>query len=270
MTAVPLVEAQDPLIFGRKVTTLCSTLREGILVPDGYAISKLMVQKITKDQIDVRDDLQMILNELGSVAVRSSAIDEDGDSSSFAGQFTSYLNITTVAGMDKAIRLICESASSRRVNMYKEHLGIAKELEMSILLQKMVSADVSGIMFTRNPVTGSDEKVIEASWGLGEAIASGYVSPDYFRISRDGETIEKVLGVKNVAVRNDVFEGTIEAPLSNDFVDSFCLDEHQLIELNKLAFQCERIFGKNLDIEWAFEQGKLYLLQCRRITGLER
>jgi pyruvate,water dikinase len=121
-------------------------------------------------------------------------------------------------------------------------------------------------MFTRNPVTGADERVIEASWGLGEAVVAGIVIPDHYRIDRSGQVLERKPGYKKIAVRSVANGGTVEEKLSPELVERLCLNDDQLGELNRLAGRCEQIYGSARDVEWAIAGGTLYLLQCRAIT----
>lgn len=121
-------------------------------------------------------------------------------------------------------------------------------------------------MFTRNPVTGADERVIEASWGLGEAVVQGSVIPDQYRVDRSGQVLERRSGVKSVAIRGLPDGGTFEEDVRPELVEQLCLDDAQAGELNMLAGRCEEVYGEGRDIEWAFAGGQLYLLQCRAIT----
>jgi pyruvate,water dikinase len=122
-------------------------------------------------------------------------------------------------------------------------------------------------MFTRNPVTGVDERVIEASWGLGEAVVAGIVIPDHYGVDRSGQVLERTPGVKNVAVRSLPNGGTIEEEVASELVERLCLGDDQLHELNGLASRCEHVYGLGRDVEWALAGGTLYLLQCRAITA---
>jgi len=121
-------------------------------------------------------------------------------------------------------------------------------------------------MFTRNPINGADERVIEASWGLGEAVVAGLVIPDHFRIDRSGQVLERTAGLKKVAIRKLPEGGTVGEKLSPELAEELCLDESQLEQLHQLAGRCEEVYGPDRDIEWAFHGGQLYLLQCRAIT----
>jgi hypothetical protein len=115
-------------------------------------------------------------------------------------------------------------------------------------------------------MNGADERVIEASWGLGEAVVAGMVIPDHFRIDRSGQVLERTPGLKKIAVRTLPEGGTFEEKLSPELAEQLCLEDSQLEDLHRLAERCEEIYGPDRDIEWAIAGGQLYLLQCRAIT----
>ena len=121
-------------------------------------------------------------------------------------------------------------------------------------------------MFTRNPITGADERMIEASWGLGEAVVAGRVIPDSFRVARGGEVLDRRAGLKKFAIRSVSDGGTVDEDVAPDLVESLCLRDEHLQALSALADDCERVYGAGRDIEWAFADGQLYLLQCRAVT----
>jgi hypothetical protein len=108
--------------------------------------------------------------------------------------------------------------------------------------------------------------MIEASWGLGEAVVAGRVVPDGFRIHRSGEVLERRPGLKKIAIRAQPDGGTVDEELSREDAERLCLDDGQLAELHRLAGVCEEVYGPARDIEWAFADGQLYVLQCRPIT----
>jgi len=134
------------------------------------------------------------------------------------------------------------------------------------VIQSLLDPDVAGVMFTENPVTGADERVVEASWGLGEAVVAGLVIPDTFRIDRGGEVLERTPGLKRIAIRSLPTGGTVQEDVAPERAEQLALDDGQLQELNRLALRCEAVYGKGRDIEWAFAGGTLYLLQCRAVT----
>ncbi|WP_199615251.1 PEP/pyruvate-binding domain-containing protein [Paenibacillus alkalitolerans] len=243
---VPLEDATDPFKFGGKAAQLNLALQHKLPVPKGFAISDSLLNQFVSGEISLESELSQVLNELGPIAVRSSAVGEDSQHKSYAGQYVSFLNADSIPSVEKAIIAVRKSAFSKRVKLYNERFGITDIPKMAVILQQMVAAEVSGILFTQDPVSKADEIIIEASLGLGESIASGQVTPDFFRLSMAGQILERRAG---------------------DRTDpSICLNEVELQKLHELAVRCEQVFGKELDIEWAFDQQKLYLLQCRPIT----
>ena len=123
------------------------------------------------------------------------------------------------------------------------------------------------MLFTRNPVTGADEIVVGATWGLGEAIVQGLVIPDRYRIARHGEILEQTSGFTQLAVRQHPDGRTHHEPVSRDLAEKPCLDSAQLRSLGQLAARCDDVYGAGPhDIEWAFQAHTLYLLQRRPIT----
>jgi pyruvate,water dikinase len=132
--------------------------------------------------------------------------------------------------------------------------------------QELVPAERAGVLFSCNPIDGADELVIEATWGLGEAVVAGLVTPDRFRLSRDGRVLERAIGVKDVAVRPAPQGGTEEMPVPAELVRRACLEDSDLDRLRQLASRCEQAFGGKQDLEWAFADDDLYLLQRRAIT----
>jgi len=125
---------------------------------------------------------------------------------------------------------------------------------------------VAGVMFTQNPINGADERLIEASWGLGEAVVAARVIPDHFRVDRSGEVLERTPGLKKVAIRAVADGGTVEQEVEPGLVEAPCLDDRQLGLLNELAARCEQVYGPARDIEWAYANDQIYLLQCRAVT----
>lgn len=240
---VPLEDAADPFKFGGKAAQLNLALQHKLPVPKGFTISDSLLNQFVSGEISLESELSQILNELGPLAIRSSAVGEDSHRKSYAGQYVSFLNVDSIPLVEKAIIAVHESAYSKRVKLYNERFGIIDIPKMAVILQQMVASEVSGILFTQDPVSKEDEIIIEAIWGLGESIASGQVTPDFFRLSRMGQILER---------------------RATD--PSVCLNEGDLQKLHKLAIHCEHVFGKEIDIEWAFDQQKLYLLQCRPIT----
>jgi pyruvate,water dikinase len=199
-------------------------------------------------------------------AARSSAIGEDSEAASFAGQHLTRLNVLSPAELVDAVRAIWASARSPSALGYRARLGLAGEPKIGVVVQELVDPDCAGVLFSRNPLDGSDEIVIEASWGLGEAVVAGLVTPDRFRLSRDGTVLARAAGDKDVAVRIASQGGTREAAVVDARRSVLCLDDAKLGELHALSIQCEEVFGGDNDLEWAIAGGSVYLLQRRPVT----
>jgi len=136
-------------------------------------------------------------------------------------------------------------------------------------VQLLVEPIAAGVLFTRNPITGADERLIEASWGLGEAVVNGIVVPDRARLSPQGDVLEFVAGDKDVKIWYDEGDGTREVPVEPARRQEPCVSALHLAALHDLAARCARVWGPDLDIEWALGgNDTIYLLQCRPITTL--
>ena len=204
----------------------------------------------------------------GPVAVRSSAVGEDSETASFAGQHLTCLNVRpSPPALADAVRAIWQSARAEAALAYRRRLGLSSEPQIGVVVQELIVADCAGVLFTRNPFDGADEIVIEASWGLGESIVAGLVTPDRFRLSREGRVLERTPGTKDIEVRVLPEGGTREAEVPAELVRALCLGDKQLRELHALAMRCEKAFGGAQDLEWAFAGGTLYLLQRRAVTS---
>lgn len=199
----------------------------------------------------------------GLCAVRSSAIGEDGAGASFAGQHATVLGVAP-DGVAAAVARVRASAREPGALAYRARLGLRGEPRMGVVVQQIVDADVAGVLFTRDP-RGGVGFVVEASWGLGEAVVAGLVTPDGYRLSRDGAVLERRAGAKDLAVRLAP-GGTHEVPVPDADVARLCLDDGRLAALATLAIACQGAFGPALDLEWAFVGARLFLLQWRPIT----
>jgi pyruvate,water dikinase len=200
------------------------------------------------------------------IAVRSSAIGEDSEAASFAGQHATILNVTTSAQLTAAIDAVVQSALSLSAASYREKLGVVGAPSMGIVLQELFNPESAGVMFTRNPLNGAEERVIEAAWGLGEVVVAGLVIPDYYRLSPMGEILERRVGDKDIALRLLAEGGTEEIEVPTAKANAKILDDVDLQNLHQLALQCEAVYGNDLDMEWGMAAGHLVLLQCRAIT----
>jgi pyruvate,water dikinase len=264
---VSLADVADTSVFGSKAVGLGQAVRDGLPVPPGVALSGPVVEAVAGGDEQAIEEVAAAVGPLGGpLAVRSSAVDEDGADASFAGQHLTLLNVPSVAELGKALREVWWSANSDSAITYRKRVGLFTRPSVAVVVQALLNPETAGVMFTRNPVTGADERMIEASWGLGEAVVAGLVIPDSFRIDRDGHVLERRPGLKRIAIRSLPAGGTTEDEVAPELVERLCLDDEQLAELNQLAARCERVYGPARDIEWAIADGTLYLLQCRAVT----
>jgi len=265
--AIPLEKAHDESIFGAKAVGLGQAIRDGLPVPPGVAFSGPLVEAVAAGEHGaIRAASKWVKPLGGPLAVRSSAVDEDGAAASFAGQHLTLLNVASVDELSSALSQIWWSANSDSAITYRKRVGLFSRPSIGVVVQALLDPVAAGVMFTNNPVDGADERVIEASWGLGEAVVAGIVIPDHYRIDRSGQVLERTPGLKRVAIRTLASGGTAEEEVAPELVERLCLDDRQLQELNTLAGRCEHIYGPARDIEWAIADGTLYLLQCRAIT----
>jgi pyruvate,water dikinase len=244
---------------------------------------------------DLERDLAEAFTALGAerVAVRSSGTAEDLADSSFAGMHDTYLDVVA-SGVAAAVRDCWASLWTPRATTYRQTRGFDHlEASMAVVVQAMVEADVSGVGFTGNPLTAdTTESVIDASWGLGEAIVSGAVTPDHYvfkhvQVYANTESAyalvptrslgvklrlkDKTLGSKeHKVVRNPVTgEGTVDVPVSEEQRAEFSLSDADALRVAELGYRVQNHYaGMPQDIEWAIADGELYLLQSRPITGV--
>jgi rifampicin phosphotransferase len=220
----------------------------------------------------------------GYYAVRSSAVAEDLPDASFAGQLDSFLNIKKEDILEKVIDCWASYWNDRALK-YRHDSSIGHlDTEIvvagiAVVVQKMVNADISGVTFTANPVDGSNDIVIEATWGLGEAIASGLVTPDIFVLSREGDIIEKNIKTKKKGYFLRNAKNTLTT-INEENRQKSSLNEKILKNLLKTGIELEKFFGVAQDIEWAIECKKkelnnadintpnIYILQSRPVTTL--
>ena len=267
MNPVALARADDAQLYGGKAAQLAAARRAGLPVPDGLALGHDFVDAVARAEAIALATLASHCAALsGPLAVRSSAIGEDGASASFAGQHATLLNVRDVA---QAVTEVWRSARSESALGYRHRIGAEGPVRMGVVVQRLVAAEIAGVMFTRNPITRADELVIEAGWGLGEAIVQGLVVPDFFRLARDGALLERRAGMKTIAIRRKPEGDTEQIAVAPDLVEALSLGDAQLRALAGLAAGCDACFGPvPHDIEWAFADDSLHLLQRRPVTGM--
>jgi len=268
---VPLAAAGAEEHFGGKAAQLAHALNNGLPVPDGVAVAWSTVSRLIDGDVHAHEACAKALAALAgrALAVRSSAVGEDSAAASFAGQHMTRLGIRSVeTGLD-ALRAVWTSGQHPGALAYRERMGIAGAPRVGVVIQIMVDSECAGVLFTQDPITGADHRVIEAAWGLGESVVSGLVDPDRYRVRRGGEVLEAIAGDKHVAIRHTGDGQTEECPTDAADRDRLCLNQSRLGALDDLASSCERVFGGESahDLEWAFDRERLYLLQRRAVTS---
>jgi rifampicin phosphotransferase len=204
------------------------------------------------------------------VAVRSSATSEDLPHHSFAGLYDSYLGVGSVADVVLAVRKCWASLWTDRAFDYREKNHFDhRSIGTAVIVQELVPAEAAGVAFTADPVSGrSDRLIIEGSFGLGEAIVSGKVTPDRMVLARDGlRVLEQTVAEKGLEVVVAT-EGVVERATSPAKASSPCLDEAAARDIGELALRAERLLGSPQDVEWAMARRKVFILQSRPITTL--
>jgi pyruvate,water dikinase len=243
-----------------------------LLADTGQKIRDMIVG--TKITADVDEVIRSYYAKLGDsvnppVAVRSSGTAEDLDDASFAGQQETYLYVIGDNTISHYIKMCWASLYNDRAIFYRKHKGFKEsDVSIAVVVQRMVASEKSGVMFTANPITGDrDECMIEGSWGLGEAIVSGIVTPDSYVMKKDGGVKDIFVSEKEtMVIRNQDEAGVRETEVPEEKKNLQVLSEDELRRLVDLAVRVENYFGKPQDVEWAIEGDKLYLLQSRPIT----
>ncbi|MDN4592822.1 phosphoenolpyruvate synthase [Polycladomyces subterraneus] len=202
-------------------------------------------------------------------AVRSSATAEDLPTASFAGQQDTYLNIKGQDELLQHVRKCWASLFTDRAISYRAKNGFDhRQVYLSVVVQRMMNPEISGILFTADPVNGNRKVVsIDASFGLGEAIVSGMVSADLYKV-KDGNIIQKNISEKKIAVFSLPEGGTVKKDLPPDQQTKQALSDSQILRLAELGKRIEKHFGSPQDIEFCIENGKIFVVQSRPITSL--
>ncbi len=203
------------------------------------------------------------------VAVRSSATAEDSSVASWAGELESYLNTTKKTLLDNIKKCWASLFTPRAIFYRFEQKLHTTKVSVAVVVQAMVQSEVSGITFTVHPVTKDyDQMVIEAGYGLGEAIVGGMVTPDTYVIQKKNWTfIDKNISEQRMMIVKSP-KGSEEKPVPAAKQEKQKLPDAQILALAKLCGHIEKHYGKPMDIEWGFAKGKLYILQARPITTL--
>ncbi|MDL5361734.1 phosphoenolpyruvate synthase [Halalkalicoccus sp. NIPERK01] len=204
------------------------------------------------------------------VAVRSSATAEDLPDASFAGQQETFLNVTGEDLLER-VKECWASLFTQRAIYYRKQQGFdSEEVNIAVVVQRMVDAEKSGVMFTSHPSTGDPRIILEAAWGLGEAVVSGSVSPDNYVVDREsGEIEEETIATKKLqCVRDEETGETVEEEVPEGKREARVLEDAEIAELIELGERVEDHYGTPQDVEWAIVEGEVFMLQSRPITTI--
>ncbi len=304
--------------FGGKSSTLGELIAGGIPVPPGFAVStsafcafvdeaglvgKIAAEtaRISPGDVEsigaashaiseamrfapvpdaVRDEVAQRYAELGEppVAVRSSALGEDSQDATFAGQQETYLWVRGAEHVCDAVRDCWVSLFSSPAIAYRARLGGGDEPAMGVAVQLMVDAEVSGVLFTCNPVSGDPSMIaVNASWGLGLAVVGGEVTPDDYLVSKiTREVVREHVHAKDVEYVPDAGgRGAVRVEVPEERREVPCVEAAELDALVDVAGRIERYFGSHQDVEWAIARGgelpaSLFIVQSRPVTAMNR
>jgi len=222
----------------------------------------------------IAQDIQRAFKKLDSkyVAVRSSATSEDSADAAWAGQLESYLN-TTEDKLLENVKKCWASLFTPRAIFYRFEKGLhGKPISVAVVIQEMVESEVSGIAFSVHPVTQDyDQLIIEAGFGLGEAIVSGSITPDSFVVEKSSwNLLDKNITTQERGLFRKDDGGNEWRDIPTDKGDQPTLTDEEVIELAQLVVKIEKHDGFPVDVEWAREKGKFYIVQSRPITTLKK
>ena len=254
---------------GGKAATLGVLLREGLPVPDGFVVPHDGERGPEVPEL-LRGAVARELGRLGDpvVAVRSSAMNEDTAEASAAGQYESVIGARGTANVCEAITACWASANAARVNDYwgRAAVGSAPSFSgMGVLVQRVIEAEISGVMFT--PQRPGDSTRIEAAWGLGLAVVGGMVTPDAYEVTADG-SVRCTVGSKRIRIDLDpVRGGVVESAVTDERQRARALDGDTTVILAELGRRIAEIQGGPQDVEWAVAGGVVWVLQARPVTA---
>jgi phosphoenolpyruvate synthase/pyruvate phosphate dikinase len=240
------------------IRTLSEEIRrtlEGIVMPDDLAAA--ITRALTR------------LGEQAAYAIRSSATAEDSPAASFAGQQDTYLSVVGPTAILQHVSRCWASLFSERAVTYRLRNGFDhQKVHMAVVVQQMVFPQVAGILFTADPIT-SNRKVasVEASFGLGEALVSGLVNADVYKV-RDGDVVARTVATKQLAILASPAGGTQEVPVEPERQEQPALTDAQVVRLVQVGRQIEEHFGHPQDIEWCLVDDDFQIVQSRPITTL--
>lgn len=236
--------------------------------------AKAMVETAVMPEV-IRNDILASYKKMGKdivVAVRSSATAEDLPGASFAGQQDTYLNIKGDDDVIDAVQRCWASLYTARAIYYRSKNGFDdRTVNIAVVVQQLVFSQKAGVMFSSHPISGAKTVIIEGSWGLGEAIVSGTVSPDNYVFDRQTKkVINKTIAEKSVEIIPDGMKGTKVSEVPDDRKNAQVLSEEDIRNLAEFAVKSEEHYKNPQDMEWGMVDGKIYILQSRPITTIKK
>ena len=291
-------EELDQTLLGVKASHLNQVFQAGLPVPEGFVVTTEAYwafvtanglegqlegaqSSITTKSMEERfvngtfpQDLETAIltawteraEESGCVAVRSSATSEDLSGASFAGQYETSLSVTSEADLLMAIKRTWASLWSERALSYRRNVSHLSEVEpsaMAVIVQRQIPSEVSGVLFTLNPITGLEEEMmVESTWGLGEGLVSGLMTPDRYVINTWKEQVTR----REIADKKMMITSSGRREVPEERRQQPCLSDEQLLELARLGYKIQLIYGYPQDIEWALQEGLFHILQTRPLT----
>jgi pyruvate,water dikinase len=260
----------DPLALDATSATIRGRFTTGI-IPEhvATALRQAHANLVKASSADNQSHGEVAETSSGAVAVRSSATAEDLPDLSFAGQQDTFLQVVGEEAFLQAVVNCWSSLWTARAIGYRARNNITHdEIALAVIVQLMVSSEVSGVLFTANPLSGKrSEMVIDATLGLGEALVSGQVEPDHYVVqAADGRILKKTLGGKALAMHGQAGGGTIT--ISENAAEQQALSDEAISKLAALGRDVQALFGSPQDVEWAWASDTLWLLQSRPVTSL--
>ncbi len=264
--------ATNSEITGGKGAGLSRMAATGLPVPPGFVVCSGAFQMSPMPEA-IKEAISGAYAKLAAntpVAVRSSAVCEDGESASFAGQQETFLNVRGAQEVVRRVQDCWASFFTPRAMFYRSEKGDVNDTRMAVVIQEMIAADKSGVMFTVDPVSKTREHlVIEAVFGLGEGVVSGLITPDHYVLNRaDGSSVREFVALQSTAIVCEPGGGTREIDLVEEQGAARVLNDQQLDCLVGLGARLEEFFGAPQDVEWCIRGNEIFLLQSRPITNL--
>ena len=262
-------ESNEFELMGGKATALSKIGKVLMCIPDWFVVTcqgfDIKQKCLIKEAEEEIQEKLKLFSENDYFAVRSSAGNEDSSDNSFAGQFDTFLYVKKSEVIQKVLEVYM-SAFSERIEIYRKENNILEVMVPSVVVQKMINSEMSGVAFGANPVTSNvKECVVSAVFGLGSGLVDGIATADTYII--ENEKIKKEIAKKDFChiLKNG---NVVQKEVDKNDVNNQVLTDVQIIEVGNLVKKASEFFGRFQDIEWAYEKGKLYLLQSRPITTL--